>query len=309
MKFTRIITTPLRILLIIIIGLFFSECFLRVYLGFCDMDLMQENSNYEYIAQPNQNRLRYRNHILYNSYSMRSAEINPNAKKILGFGDSVINGGVLSDHSELATTILTDSLSIIEKSPVQFLNIAADGWGPDNCFEYLIEKGDFNSKHFFVFLNSSDVVDTMTFKKIIDINPRYQSKQHPLALIELFQLSKQYLSRKFEKEPSKSWVTNKELVIEATPFNPGIESFNNYTKKNNIKLTFFLHPRKSEFINSQYNHQGIQIINFAKQNNIDLIKGIKYLEKSDYRDIIHLNASGQKKISKAVLEYLLNGEY
>ena len=39
---------------------------------------------------------------------------------IIGFGDSIINGGQQTDNDGLATTILSDTLSVIQGRKVQF---------------------------------------------------------------------------------------------------------------------------------------------------------------------------------------------
>jgi hypothetical protein len=70
---------------LIVILLCVADLFLRQYYGFCDTVLMSENSKYEYIAQPSQNRFRFRNNVKYNSLSMRSEEIDTTAILILGF--------------------------------------------------------------------------------------------------------------------------------------------------------------------------------------------------------------------------------
>ena len=56
---------------------------------------------------------------------------------IIGFGDSIINGGQQTDNDGLATTILSDTLSVIQGRKVQFLNVSEKSWRPDNSFEYL----------------------------------------------------------------------------------------------------------------------------------------------------------------------------
>ena len=129
---------------------------------------MQQSVKYEYIAKPNQERFRFRNAINYNSLSMRSDEINSDAVIILGFGDSVLNGGVLTSNEDLATTLLSKYLTKKMNKPVQFLNISAGSWGPDNCFAYLLEKGDFNAKSIYLFVSSHDAYDIMNFEQIID---------------------------------------------------------------------------------------------------------------------------------------------
>jgi len=83
------------------------EITLRKVWGFGDMVLFQEDKNFEYIAQPDQERTRFGNRIIVNEYSMRSSSLNDQDSCIvLGFGDSVINGGSLTDQDSLATTIV-----------------------------------------------------------------------------------------------------------------------------------------------------------------------------------------------------------
>ena len=97
----------ITIVVITITMLVCVELFLRQYYGFCDTVLIKEDPDFEYIAQPNQHHFRFRNNVNYNSKSMRSEEIDVSSKIILGFGDSVINGGVTTDQDSLATTILS----------------------------------------------------------------------------------------------------------------------------------------------------------------------------------------------------------
>lgn len=76
----------------------FSEVALREIWGFCDAPLSIESEKYEYIFAPNQDRIRFGQHVKYNSLSQRSEEPKKQQKKILGCGDSVINGGVQTDQ-------------------------------------------------------------------------------------------------------------------------------------------------------------------------------------------------------------------
>ena len=52
--------------------LFAGEIYLRKCWGFCDAILMQADPDFEYIAQPDQQRCRFKKHIRYNKYSQRS---------------------------------------------------------------------------------------------------------------------------------------------------------------------------------------------------------------------------------------------
>jgi hypothetical protein len=295
------IKIALIVLVLMVIG---TEVFLRFYFGFCDTVLMREDAHYEYIPQANQQRFRFRNHIVYNSLSMRSEEVDTGAVKILGFGDSIINGGVLTDQESLATTILTDTLSKIRNARVQFLNIAAGSWGPDNCFEYMKQHGDFKSKHIYLFVSSHDAYDNMDFKKIVGVSESFPDKQYPLALMELLD---RYLLPRLGFTNGNDGNDVGSLGIDKkqndSKFNPGFESFLNYTSSNQIAFTIYLHAEFSELEAGKYNEQGMEIISFAEKNNIQLIKELdSHFEAGDYRDFIHLNESGQRKLASLILK-------
>lgn len=291
-------------IILIILGI---EVFLRVYYGFCDTVLIKEDPDFEYIAQPNQHRFRFRNHIIYNSLSMRSENLDSNSIKILGFGDSVLNGGVLTDQNSLATKILSDSLSKFYCNKIQFLNISAGSWGPDNCYAYLKKFGDFGAKLIFLFVSSHDAYDNMNFEKIVDKNKGFPSKQYPLALYELID---RYLFPIIKNKFKDNQAETDELGINKKKvnytFNSGFESFFNYSKNKGIPLIIYLHADKNELKSGSYNRQGQEIIRFASENSIPIILDLQNgLEISDFRDDIHLNNKGQKKLADIVLKYIL----
>lgn len=289
--------------LILIVGL---EIFLRVYYGFCDTVLMKEDPDFEYIAQPNQQRFRVRNHVMYNSLSMRSKEVDTSSTKILGFGDSVINGGVQTDQDSLATTILSDSLSKIYDKKIQFLNISVGSWGPDNCYAYLKKYGDFGAKSIFLFVSSHDAYDNMNFEKIVDNHVSFPSKQYSFALYELID---RYLLPRIKSKLNKTVTETDNLGInkkkDNSQFNSGFDSFVSYSKDKNIPLTIYLHADQNEKKLGAYNDQGQEIIRFANENNIPIILDLQNgLELSDFRDGIHINNKGQRKLANTITKYI-----
>lgn len=279
------------------------ELYLRVSWGFCSAVLIQEDPDTEYVAQPDQHRRRFKNNINYNSLSMRSEEVDNNALHVLGFGDSVINGGSLTDQDSLATTMLSDSLTKCLHQKVQFLNISAGSWGPDNCFAYLKKHGDFSSKHIFLFVSSHDAYDNMDFSKIVGKNPNFPDKQYSLALIELLH---RYIWPKVKSKLGIHDQQDDNLGInkktENSTFNSGFEDLLLYCTAHQQKLTIYLHAETTELQAKEYNEQGQQIIDFCNKNNLVLIKDLdEGMLTSDYRDGIHLNERGQKKMAQMIL--------
>jgi hypothetical protein len=259
---------------------------------------MQEDAGYEYIAQPNQNRFRFRNQIRYNAQSMRSDEIDSSATLILGFGDSVINGGLQTEQDSLATSILSENLSEMLGEKCQFLNISAESWGPDNCFAYLNEHGHFGAKYIYLFVSSHDAYDVMRFQKVVDIDESYPSSQHVSAIAELF-------SRYFIPRIVKAVGLKKPSVVEEgdQEFNSGFSSFVDYASANSIPLVIYLHAEIDELKAGSYNEQGEKIIHFADRNGIPIIKDLELdLGSQEFSDYIHVNETGQRNIAHRVLD-------
>ncbi|MBK1440231.1 hypothetical protein JHJ32_09555 [Parapedobacter sp. ISTM3] len=283
-----------------------AELVLRYHYGFCDAVLIREDPDYEYIAQPGQNRFRFKKHIKTNAVSMRSDEIDAAAAIILGFGDSFINGGTVTDHNSLATTLLSDTLTSLSGKKIQFLNISAGTWGPDNCFAYLNRHGNFGARAIFLFVSSHDAYDNMTFDKVVGVDNSFPNKQYTFALSELME--------RYVIPTIKDKLAQKELGSEKTEvnkhtnsdkFNSGFSSFASYSKEFNIPLTIYLHAEQSELGAGSYNEQGKEIIEFAEGNQIPLIKDLELgLSSDEFRDYIHINDNGQRKLAARVLSYM-----
>jgi hypothetical protein len=231
---------------------------------------------------------------------MRSPEVDSSAFIILGFGDSIINGGVMVDQDSLATTLLSKELTDKLHTKVQVLNIGAGSWGPDNDYAYLKEKGDFNAKMIFLLVSSHDAHDNMDFTPVIDKVNRYESKQYKLATVEL--LDKYILPRIFEGKEKEEI----SIIKKGKEFNTGFLNFYNYSKQRNIPFFVYLHPDKNELAEQKYSSQGQMIIDFCKQYDIPCIQSLHSIQPGDYRGVIHMNHSGQRHMAKDLLAEILS---
>lgn len=286
--------------IILLLSFVLIEVYLREYWGFCDNVLMMYSPHYEYIEQPNQKRFRFRDYIYYNQYSMRSPEVDTSALTILGFGDSIINGGVMVDQDSLATTLLSKELSKALQQKVQVLNVGAGSWGPDNDYAYLKEKGNFNAKMIFLLVSSHDAYDNMDFQPVIDKVNRYKSKQYKSAIVEL--IEKYMIPRILESSGEEE----APIIKKGKEFNSGFLNFYEYCKEKNIPFFIYLHPDKNELTAQKYSEQGQQIIDFCKQYNIPCIQSLHSIKPEDYRGVIHMNHSGQRHMKNDLLPAILS---
>lgn len=275
-----------------------GEIYLRESWGFCDSVLVQSDPDFEYIAQPNQKRYRFKKHIVYNEYCQRSESVDSSAFIILGLGDSVLNGGSLTDQDSLATTRLSKSLTKLLQKRVQVLNVSAGSWGPDNCEAYLKRYGTFTAKIAFLLCSSHDAHDNINHQPVVDINPGYPSHQYHVAYWELFH---RYLLSLKKDESS-------EISKDGELFNTGFNALKDRFDKIGIPFFVWLHPDKVEVEKGKYNEEGMEIIAFCKQNTIPLLKGLRYMNISYYRDGIHLNEQGQKIIERELSKYIVENQ-
>lgn len=284
-----------------------TEVILRQVWGFANAPLYFESSNYEYMAMPNQDGYRFGNHYHYNSYSQRSEEPDSTKTIVLGLGDSVLFGGVLSDQDSLATSLFS------KETGMQMLNIATGSWGPDNCAAYLKEKGMFGAKAMFLLVSSHDAHDNMDFKKVVGAHASYPNKQNLLAWGELID---RYIwprfcgligvGRKPSSDPDAQVLNGIGIDKKGKGFNPGFDQLKKMADSVGISLYVCLHPDQKELEEKKYNSQGQEIITWCNNNNVKLITELSEgITKEMYRDGIHTNVKGQRFEADLMKKYII----
>ena len=148
----------------------FGELAARL-MGLGDPPLSLADDTVEYRFQPGQYR-RFGNNVSYNSFSMRSPDIapektDPSEYRVLVLGDSVINGGVLTDDSDLGTARLQERLAARLERPTWVGNVSADSWGPANQAAYIDKFGSFGADAVIMVLSGHDGSDAPTFKPVV----------------------------------------------------------------------------------------------------------------------------------------------
>ena len=279
-----------------------AELLLRVGFGFCDAVLMRTDPHYEYIAQPLQDRHRFGRHIVYNSYSMRSEEPDSTAVIVLGCGDSVINGGSLTDNDSLATTLLSTRLTQLLRRKVQVLNISAGSWGPDNCAAYLANTALPPAEALLLVVSSHDAHDNMSFKKVVGVRKHFPAGQYSSAIVEL--LDRYVLPRYIKRKKT----TDADLGIDKGEdgFNAGFDQLRKYAEDRGIPFVIYLHAERSEIRKGRYNAQGEEIIRYAETTGVPLIMDLEHgAETNELRDDIHPNEAGYRRMAALLSPVLM----
>lgn len=147
---------------------------------------------------PDQEVYRFGNLQAYNAQGMRSPPMETvfQPRRILVFGDSVLNGGNLTDQSELGTTLATSD-------DLFFGNVSAGSWGPANMHAWFREFGSMGADTAIIVVSSHDLSDLPSFEPL---DPTTHPMQPPLsALTEAFT---RYIPRyipSLSSAPSAEW--------------------------------------------------------------------------------------------------------
>ena len=282
-----------------------TEVILRVEWGFANAPLFFASSNYEYMALPNQDGYRFGNHFHYNSYSQRSEEPDSTKTIVLGLGDSVIFGGVLTDQDSLATSLFS------AETGMQMLNISAGSWGPDNCAAYLKEKGLFGANAMLLLVSSHDAHDNMEFKPVVGVHQSYPDHQYRLTIGELVvrylwpRIIGKLVGGGKNVDPDQAVLKGIGIRKSGMTFNPGFNQLKEMADSAGIPLIVMLHPDQEELKSQEYNEQGLEIINWCKTNRVKLIKELdEGITEEMYRDGIHTNAKGQRFEADLMKKYI-----
>src|SRR5690606_22613579 len=276
-----------RNIIFVILSLLTIEVALRL-IGFGEIPRYYKSLNYEYALIPNQEMTRFGNYIYINSQGMRSDELRPDATRILKFGDSVLNGGVGTDQSELTSTLLEKDLNS-HGNNYQVLNVSAGSWGPDNAFAWMQKHGDYEATAIVLLFSSHDWQDQMSFQDVVGNTPYYPDKNPTLAITGALYSG---YTRMFDTVDWNNLGTLKGARPSCDREN-GWLNFVNYTSVRNIPLLVYHHADRNEFENQTFSEMGMQLRDFLKENDIAVISGLNAgFQLDDYRDEIHPKPSG-----------------
>mgnify|MGYP001361481551 CR=1 FL=1 len=269
----------------------------RYFFGLGTPPIFILDDKVEYYFAPDQEVIRFGRNVRYNSFGMRNGrEAYPTDKIILVAGDSVVNGGVLIDQSELSTTLLEQLLN--RKTEYNYFvgNISAGSWGPKNVLEYMNKFGFMDAELFIYVVSTHDLYDHPTFEK----QSKYDLPQssHYFALEEvLFKYVKRMAVKIFK--PTEHSTDNREGFAK----NDTISDIHNLIQRA-PNACVIVHPEVNQLgshIKSEF-EDFLALIQFG--DDVKVIDGRKFAEEPMYRDDIHLNVHGQKYLLNAFLECL-----
>jgi hypothetical protein len=280
------------------------ELFCRYGLELGDPPLSRADPEIEYMFVGPRAYHRFGNRIEYNSFSQRSREFDgrrkdPSEIRIMVVGDSVINGGALTDQSELATTLLEKRLTAEFQRPTIVMNVSAGSWGPPNYLAYVKRFGFFEINALAIEVSAHDFADSPTWEPVIGTKD-FPDRTPLCATVDL--LDRYVLPHVwglFEQQPVVTSLSQGQIDQALGAYRELIA----LAEQRKIPVMVFYHAERNE------RGQPEGMLSFqaiAKELDVPFVSLAEAFSKqqsagpSSYRDNIHYNALGQKLMADAM---------
>jgi lysophospholipase L1-like esterase len=281
-----------------------GEVFARLVLGLGTPPLTVRSDVYEYMFAPNQDVKRFGNRILINEVGMRSdpLPVNDETRVILVFGDSVLNGGNLTDQGALATSLLQDRLRASGED-VFVGNVSAGSWGPANMRGWLETYGDFGADTVIYILSSHDWYDLPTYEPL---DPMSHPEKTPASA--LLEGAQRYLPRflpKFSAGEMAAPVAKIEGNPDVANAREVLTWLLEYSKVKGQRVCLVQHLTQAELkTGAQSGHEEIaaafESVEASRFPLQDFMPTSSAQRAMYYRDDIHISDKGQAALSAAL---------
>lgn len=289
------------------------ELIARYGLGLGNPPLSIGDTEIDYLFAPNQICNRFGNRVVYNNFSMRSEHDidgapDPGKCRILLVGDSVINGGVLTDQSDLASSLLDTELRA--KGLGDAFNVSAGSWGPMNYAAYFKKYGIFGATDLVLELTAHDLWEDdprISGGKGVGVDVSFPQSRPLSAAWEGFV---RYFMPRVRDSLGIASVNAKVDV----PHNLG--ETRSLLAKQNLDACAYLyslpfkrkylviHRTQIEWAQNDVPAGEFAFRKLAEESGVDVLL-LSLDVQTDYRDHIHLNASGQYKLYQLLSDAIL----
>lgn len=150
--------------------------------------MLYEVTSYGYRVAPDQDIRRFGHRVFINHQGLRNEPITPlpavGTLRILCLGDSITNGGAVTDQDDTYPYQLQRRLDSGARK-VEVLNASAPGWAIANEAGWLRENGVFGSQAVVFTIGTLDLFQEFAGPETVDEHPSFPSRAPALALEDL----------------------------------------------------------------------------------------------------------------------------
>jgi hypothetical protein len=296
-----------------VLALAAAELAARALLGLGHPPLYVADPAIEYRLRPGQDLRRFGRRFTVNRWGMRSAPLpaakaDPREYRVLVLGDSVVNGGSLTDQSQLATTRLETELADALDRPVRVGNVSCGSWGVPNLLAWADRFGLFGADAAVLVLSAQDAADVPTFAPL---DPVTQPTRRPRSALwegcRRYLLPALGLGRPAPAEGRTEPDEARALVRR------DLAALLRLAREAGAQPVVVLHWTRPELESDAPMAGHVMLRNAAREAGAlvvetrDAYRRAAAPERPIFRDWIHLNPRGQRALELVLLDALKNG--
>lgn len=310
----RLLRNRYWVLATCLIGLVFAVeiiCRFGLGLGNPPLEILDPACGYRFA--PSQSVRRFGNRITYDADSTRGGTIGPPDGKVfttLVIGDSVLNGGALTDDQNTATSVLNDLRFGLDGGTLRFLNLSAGSWAPPAQLGYLNAYGTLGADSVVLVMSSHDILG------------RAQGDYAPFPTQSPWTATEEAVMRYLLRRRRHLFATGPGRWEAAAAGVPGdvassqepgaismwcLAEIAALCRRKNLPFAVVLWPERSEAVGNRWDDRVAllrQTLDTEKVPRIELMEAVRStpgFPDAVYSDIIHPTVAGQRLVAGAVL--------
>jgi len=253
--------------------------------------LYRADPEIEYLPQPNQAVFQRNIDMRTNAWGMRSDALDavrpPDVFRVMVIGDSVVFGHSNIPHAALATSQLS-SMRAQDGRRLEVLNVSATSWGPGNMLAWLDKFGTLETDAIVLVLSTHDMDDDRTFKP-----PRRDAYPQSAPL----SAAADWLWRRLTPDPADSAPDDPRSEGDAQASLPVLLQ---RVAEAPTGGCLIIHPTAEEKKAAQPTPQEQRLEMTALSAGLAVFYGRDFIGDQGYADGIHLSASGQEDLARAI---------
>jgi len=294
-------------------GLLIVEAGLRVGLGLGHPPLSYADPDYGYAFRANQDLRRFRHRVLYNEQGLRSEPL-PASKpqselRVLCVGDSVTNGGVLTDQRLTYPSLLEGELKA-SGLQARVLNASAGSWGVENEEAFLRKRGLFDSDIVVLQVGTHDLWQKKSCGDKVGLDPSFPERDPPSAIYELVvrygwpRARRLFFGGHAPRAPPGE--RDRQRCLAA------INCIAQMVRGRGATLIILLTPNREELLEpDKYREWREPLFRLARQDAVPCVDALTIFRQAAaqgvhmFRDAVHPNPKGNRLIAEALCEEIL----